>query len=187
MGTKIYRKYGDFGDRLKKLRKERYKTQDDFAEAVGKKIETVRNWEQGRALPEMETFFKICDLLDCDLDYLTGRLQQKTHDLHFIHEETGLSENAIEIIKSTPHPDIISGLVEHQDFVRLIDNLHYLSDKELLSKLLAAMIKNKISETFANMEDNLPPMDTGILEKQYSYTASTIFSGIPAILATAIP
>ena len=78
MGTKIYRKYGDFGDRLKKLRKERYKTQDDFAEAVGKKIETVRNWEQGRALPEMETFFKICDLLDCDLDYLTGRLQQKT-------------------------------------------------------------------------------------------------------------
>ena len=176
MGTKIYKKYGDFGDRLKKLRKERFKTQDSFAEAIGKTVETVRNWEQGRALPEMETLFTISSLLGCDLDYLTGRLDQKTHGLQFIHDQTGLSEKAIIVLQESRYPEMISKLIEHPDFPRLINNLYQLSDKEVLNKLLSAMIINKIT---ANLKGEiLPQMDTGILEKQYSYTASTIFSGI---------
>lgn len=100
MGTKIYRKYGDFGDRLKELRKKKYRTQDDFAEDMDVTVETVRNWEQGRVLPEMGTLIKISRLLDCDLDYLTGRIKCQTHDLQFIHDQTGLSEGAIRKLQS---------------------------------------------------------------------------------------
>ena len=95
MGTILYKKHEDFGNRLKELRKKKYKIQEKFAEDMGVSVESVRNWEQGRILPEMGTLFKICDLLDCDLDYLTGRLKLKTHDLQFIHDQTGLSETAI--------------------------------------------------------------------------------------------
>lgn len=97
----------DFGIRLQDLRNNRWQgiydqkkkrrttTQEKFAEAVGVSVDTVRNWEQGRVLPEMEKLFKIAEVLDCDLDYLTGRLREPTHDIQFIHEQTGLSEKAI--------------------------------------------------------------------------------------------
>ena len=42
----------------------------------------------------------LTELYHCDLDYLTGRLDQKTHDLQFIHDQTGLSEKAIEKLQS---------------------------------------------------------------------------------------
>lgn len=42
----------------------------------------------------------LAEIYDCDLDYLTGRLDQKTHDLQFIHDQTGLSEKAIEKLQS---------------------------------------------------------------------------------------
>lgn len=110
MGSKLHSKHEMqeiFADRLKELRKSQWRgvydnskgrwinTQEKFAEEMDVSIETVRNWEQGRFLPEIGTMFKIADTLDCDLDYLTGRLDKRTHDLQFIHEQTGLSEKAI--------------------------------------------------------------------------------------------
>lgn len=99
MGIILYKKYDVFGERLKELRKRKFKTQESFAEAAEVSVETVRNWEQGRVLPEMGTLFKIADILDCDLDYLTGRIDCKTHDVQFIHEQTGLSEKAIKKLR----------------------------------------------------------------------------------------
>lgn len=86
-----------FGTRLKELRKKAgFKTQDEFAEAFGRSPDTVQNWEQDKKYPPMKTFLELCDFLQCDADYLAGRIEQKTHDLTFLCVETGLSPEAIE-------------------------------------------------------------------------------------------
>lgn len=60
---------------------------------------TLRNWHQGKGNPTLEKLIRICDLLECDVDYLLGRIKDSTHTIKFIREETGLSENAINVLK----------------------------------------------------------------------------------------
>ena len=83
----------NFGNNIKSLRKSAgYKRQQDFADAFGRSIDTIQNWEQGKTWPTMEDFLLLCDHFHCDADYLVGRIGTKTHDLNFICSETGLSE-----------------------------------------------------------------------------------------------
>ena len=90
-----------FKDGFKKARRnaknkngKRY-TQESFAEAFGVSVDTVKNWEQGRTAPSIDTLIELCDFFECDMDYLFGTLDCKTHDVQFIHEYIGLSEEAI--------------------------------------------------------------------------------------------
>ena len=87
-------------DGLKRARKGAGLTQAELAEKMDVHIKTVMNWEQGIAEPSLETLMELTELYHCDLDYLTGRLDQKTHDLQFIHDQTGLSEKAIGKLQS---------------------------------------------------------------------------------------
>lgn len=99
---------GNLADGLKRARrqynegkpKELRITQEGLAEKMNVSLKTVMNWEQGQAIPSLETLMELADLYHCDLDYLTGRMDQKTHDLQFIHDQTGLSEKAIEKLQS---------------------------------------------------------------------------------------
>ena len=75
-------------------------TQEKLAEKMDVSLKTVMNWEQGQAIPSIETLMDLAELYHCDLDYLTGRIDCKTHDLQFIHDQTGLSEKAIEKLQS---------------------------------------------------------------------------------------
>ncbi len=113
---------------LQKKRKEKgFKTQNAFAEALEVSVESVRNWEQGRTLPELGTLFNICSLLDCDMDYLIGRLEVPTHDLAFIKTQTRLSEAAIIKIleiaffdRATRNSRTLSHFIENDNFQYLI-------------------------------------------------------------------
>lgn len=89
-----------FGERLKKLRKEKgYDTQEIFANKINRSKETIRNWEQGRNIPEIKDLLELCEFLNCDMDYLLGRIECKTHNLTFIAKETGLTEDAIDLLR----------------------------------------------------------------------------------------
>lgn len=70
-------------------------TQETLAEKLTVSTKTVMNWEQGQSIPSLDVLMKLANLYHCDLDYLTGRIDCKTHDLQFIHDQTGLSERAI--------------------------------------------------------------------------------------------
>ena len=90
-----------FGERLKEMRKRAgIRTQQEFSELVEKNIKTIQNWEQGVALPEMIDLLNICNMLNCDMDYLFGRINSTTHDLKYISDETGVSEDGIRHIQS---------------------------------------------------------------------------------------
>lgn len=82
-----------FGNRISTLRKKRWKqyiefqgkstnpysqyaycqSQDSFAEKFGLERRTIGKWELGTAIPSFENVLKICDLLECNIDYLLGK------------------------------------------------------------------------------------------------------------------
>ena len=136
MGAKLYKeprekKHENFGKKLKEARKLKYKYQQEFADAIGAKVETVRNWEQGWYLPEMGTLFKICDTLDCDIDYLIGRLEERNRTIKEMAAYTGLSEDAVKALhkynnandRRSSWPSHLSDIITHKDFFALMSNI----------------------------------------------------------------
>lgn len=88
-------KESGFNKRLAAERKKKKWSQEDLAWKLQARPQTISNWESGRSTPSFGAMMKLADMFDCDLDYLTGRLQEKTHDIHYVHEITELSEEAI--------------------------------------------------------------------------------------------
>lgn len=97
MGDKLYT--FSFKKGFKRARIKNGYTQKRFSEKFNISIETVKNWEQGRNIPEFKTLEKLCNFFQCDLDYLFDNLDCKDHDTQFIHDETGLSEKSIEQLR----------------------------------------------------------------------------------------
>ena len=100
-----------FSQRLQESRRRKYSRQQAFADAYmerfgmirqgKKKIDnnmfgTIQSWEQGKSTPTADVLANICKLLDCDADYLLGRIGQRTHDITDAHRYTGLSTAALE-------------------------------------------------------------------------------------------
>ena len=83
------------GDRLRTIRDAHDLTQEGLAEVLGVQRETIGQWERGVTLPSASSLLTLSELYHVDVDYLLGRIDQKTHDLQFIHDKTGLSEQAI--------------------------------------------------------------------------------------------
>ncbi len=93
----------NFAVGFKRARKEAGYTQESFVKSFLNQeqheitsLKSVRNWEQGLAVPEIKTIEKLCLFFKCDMDYLFGNINCKTHDKQFIHDYTGLSERAID-------------------------------------------------------------------------------------------
>lgn len=87
---------------LKRLRESKSLTQQEFAEVfqshtgINTSVEAVRKWEnKNGSLPRTETLLALCAFYNCDLDFLIGRMEERRHDIRYIKELTGLSEEAI--------------------------------------------------------------------------------------------
>lgn len=84
-----------FAERFKALRKQRGLTQDYFEQQNIASRKSVHNWEKGQ-IPDVETVIKLCEVLDCDFDYLFGKIDLPHKEETDICRETGLSEAAVE-------------------------------------------------------------------------------------------
>ena len=169
-----------FGENLRKARKEKckFKTQEAFAEAFGCNIESVRNWEQGRTVPETGTLFRLAEFLDCDLDYLIGRIDKPTHDLQFITDELRLSEEAVKKLMQLSDIQLqsISEIIEHPKYGKMTAQISDLKDKVRLNDTTAQLIINHV---FKGINDQpTPPVHENMIEQAIIYNLSTIFTQI---------
>lgn len=148
-----------FGGRMQDLRKNRLNiSRPEFYDlifpngnvATESKSRTVKNWESGDCEPDLKTIAKICNVLKCSSDYLLGMDSCITKGTQFIHDKTGLSGKAIEL------------LINWNEKTKLPDNKFYRNSILFISDLLeccgiqaAALAQNvsnylfyrKISET----------------------------------------
>lgn len=92
-----------FRDGFKKLLKENNLKQKDFVELFrfsdGSQIslDRIKKWTKQKEpnTPPAETLIEICKFFDCDMDHLFDNISEHTHDLAFICEYTGLSEETV--------------------------------------------------------------------------------------------
>ena len=110
-----------FKDGFKKARKTHGFTQQSFADKFGISVETVKNWEQGRNVPELDTIKKLCQLFECNMDYLFSNISCKTHDAQFIQNTTGLSAESVRRISCRDN-HFLDTLISSNDFYE-IDSL----------------------------------------------------------------
>lgn len=88
-----------FQDNLVKIRTENNYTQEKLAELLSISRDKLSKWENGVRVPDLNELLKICDIFDCDLDYLVGRIEQPTHSLQDISDVTGLSMENIKLLQ----------------------------------------------------------------------------------------
>lgn len=137
-------------ENIKRIRIEHgYKSQQTFADALGVHFKSVQGWENGSRLPDLDSLIRISDLLDVDLDYLTGRLDKPTHDLQFISDQTGLSPEAIKTLqkrKETETPAILSRIINHRLFVQLMRMIDRLSHWQTFNRMFSDSVIHHLTE-----------------------------------------
>lgn len=92
-------------------RKRNSKFKDDFcisASIERKKFEdTFNSWVYKEKLPHIETIIDICNILDCEIDYLLTEQETFTKNTENVSKTTGLSPKAIEKIQKYSNDDMI--------------------------------------------------------------------------------
>ncbi len=97
------------------------------------KKKNVYNWECSEDSIPIPVLKKICEKCNCSSDYLIGIEKEVNHDLHFICNYTGLSEDAVNIItksNTSYFPFVVSTI----NFLLEKDN--YIDDKLELFRLI---------------------------------------------------
>jgi transcriptional regulator with XRE-family HTH domain len=82
----------DFGLRLKLLREEKGKTQQDVADALGIGRPTIAGYETKGKQPDYEKLQKLADYFNVSTDYLLGRTNIKNYNKMLIKEFTSPEE-----------------------------------------------------------------------------------------------
>jgi len=69
-------------------------------QVVTDKTRKIDNWVKGKNYPKsISEIIALCNAFECDMDYFFTNMSCETHNKQFIHDYTGLSENAINKLK----------------------------------------------------------------------------------------
>lgn len=166
----------NFGKRLRQLRIDKgYKSQEEFANAYKEKFGTIRktknkdssmlrtiqSWENGKSVPPCTTLNNLCILLQCDADYILGRIENSTHDMKFICSQTHLKESTIHNLKQLASFQnlinyISTGLIPYgtdEDISTLFDSIEkYILESDPKQSALAML---EIQETLTKIKVNI--------------------------------
>ncbi|EAF1397328.1 helix-turn-helix transcriptional regulator [Listeria monocytogenes] len=87
-----------FGKRLKQLRKNNNKTQEDISKILGISRGAYSHIENGRNEPDMETIVKLANIFGVSTDYLLGRSNNGFIDTIAAHIDSNVTEEEMEEI-----------------------------------------------------------------------------------------
>ena len=107
-------------------------TLKELAEAIGIRQQTVSLYKNGETQPTPETLVKIAEFFGVSVDYLLTGISSQNKS---IHEELGLSEKAISMLKTAKATealdemptllDTLNGLLSDRDFYDFLDDLTF--------------------------------------------------------------
>lgn len=179
------------GKRLRELRKKRgYKSQEAFAEAINViERKTVSKWETGEAAIPIKKLAEICDALDCDLDYLFGKIDVPKNAVQSVMQQTKLSEKAVDAIIKTRRKDVLSAILESKkfgDFVKIIADCSDMENSHTQATMIALSVierggllfegenpaRGRLNEAELKMIEMLRDYNPTILSKQLAKDAA---------------
>lgn len=91
----------EFHERLKNIRLDRGIKQNNVAESIGIKNNTLSSYENGKRQPDLETLKKLASFYQVTVDYLLGNdeLNENNHESLFFFDKEGLTEQELADIK----------------------------------------------------------------------------------------
>ena len=126
-----------FPKRLRQLMDEYGVNQQELADFVGVKRQTIAQWKDGKTTPDIYNFQKIKAFFKLPYDYLLGETESKQPKNQLVMERLGLSDDAIgmlQIVRSNneskektsaeryaSQSEILSGILENPSFLALLE------------------------------------------------------------------
>lgn len=122
--------------RLKQLREDYPDklTQSTLANEMKFTEKTYRSWEINNTLPNTGDLIELADFYDVSTDYILGITDYKHVEYEDISNLTGLSEEALQVLKKHSCADVVSAIITQPEFVELATLIKVLLDKEGLDK-----------------------------------------------------
>lgn len=146
-----------FGDKLKALRKKKGYTQEYAAAQIGCTPKTYRSWEHSESANLRSDYLEaLVKVFDVDMDYLTGRIEEGTHNKQFICDYLGLSGEAVDLLHHLKE----HGNAEEQQTINFINRV--LSDpgkapgSGLLDVTLFSWLEQYVTLGSVNLYDLYP-------------------------------
>lgn len=117
-------KNSHFSERLKHLRRNMgYRSAESFAQHHHFAVETYKEWEIKGHTPVLNNLIELAEIFNVSVDYLLGRSNTIHVENKEISEITGLSEDAIEVlryIRNTKTPDFVWDLDDTEGHNRVV-------------------------------------------------------------------
>ncbi len=132
-------------ERIRSIRITHHLSQEQFAEKMDVSRSTVLDWEGSITPIDARNLMKMCKLFNCDADYILGRIDEKTHDIQYVSEVTGLSDYVIEQLiewkcsddRRTKWASTLSHIIESDNFNDMMGRVSsYLGLSELEGNVL---------------------------------------------------
>lgn len=114
----------DIGAKIKERRLDIGLTQKELAAMINEGIEQtdaphtqISSWENGSKTPRTEALVRLCNALDCDIDYLLGQISVPRKNISDVMTVTGLSYEAVKAITCEGHEGDKEIVIEALDFL----------------------------------------------------------------------
>lgn len=125
---------------FKKARKAKKLTQQSFCDEYKKvtgssiTIETVRNWEQGRAVPRIDTLVSLADFFGVSVDFLLNRSECTSVDNEYIREKTGLNDESIQALEMAVKESKIQAIYSNdsKETLSVVDTINVMFKHNML-------------------------------------------------------
>lgn len=125
--------------------------------AIDKKIQKHLNADTAKEL-QGEFVIAYCTFFGCSSDYLFGFINCATHDMQFIHDYTGLSEDTIDELNNPISPkwisEILDKLIPMMTFKSVLLNISKYATDLTLKKKLEHSYHKELKQIYSNKGGN---------------------------------
>lgn len=173
------KKKGEIGKRIKSERKRLKLTQDELAARVSTTEgnrdpigqSTVSSWEKGDTLPPIGRLIVLAHIFGCDIAYLLGDIECRTHQQTDIVQYTGLTPKAVEALRketernsgASKAVELVSYLIENVDLQNISKQVYEIVALSHLDLLFRTRRKTDEEIGFEGLIDGrvvLPPAES---------------------------
>lgn len=152
------------GERIKRLRKSIGYTQDDLRKKVFlSDRKSISKYENGETEIPATRLPDFCNALDCDLDYLFGKIDVPKNSTYDIMQETGLSQKTVEMLQTCNDEfiEMLNSLLEGYNFWVLVSKIieyrkisvDILPYDEYLEKGKSKLKETKLNEPYSDLRN----------------------------------
>ena len=150
-------------------------TQETIARELCVSAAAVKGWENGKNLPALANLVQLCELLNCDADYLLGLSSRAFQAPFELQEDTGLSSKACAHLHNIQHlPENYEGKSTIFSLKDVLDDLiaddHFFN---FLSECHAYALTNMHYLEFCKREHGELPADRRYSTKTFKITADS--------------